>query len=145
LTFWAGLPWALKMPIGHVVDLIWRWKELLVYLGAALIALSIAIMYGLIAHTALMSSIMSVEAWFVLSFLLAPTGYVIQDVVADGARFGATGSLTLPCSDRSLWRGTAIFLATAVRGVEVPAKAAMPLEGCPASRETRLGGLRCSA
>ena len=38
LTFWAGLPWALKMPLGHLVDLVWRWKALLVYLGAALIA-----------------------------------------------------------------------------------------------------------
>jgi BT1 family len=83
LTFWAGLPWVLKMPIGHVVDLIWRWKEMLVYFGAAVIALSIAIMYGLIAHTAAMSSVMSVEAWFVLSSMLAPAGYVIQDTVAD--------------------------------------------------------------
>jgi hypothetical protein len=83
LTFWAGLPWALKMPLGHVVDLIWRWKELLVYFGAALIALSIAAMYGLIAHTPMMSAVMSVEAWFVVSSLLAPIGYVIQDVVAD--------------------------------------------------------------
>ena len=24
LGFWAGLPWALKMPLGHLVDLIWR-------------------------------------------------------------------------------------------------------------------------
>ena len=35
LGFWAGMPWALKMPLGHLVDLIWRWKALLVYLGAA--------------------------------------------------------------------------------------------------------------
>lgn len=34
LAFWAGIPWALKMPLGHLVDLIWRWKALLVYLGA---------------------------------------------------------------------------------------------------------------
>jgi hypothetical protein len=83
LSFWAGIPWALKMPLGHLVDLIWRWKFLLVYLGAALIALSIAIMYGLIAHTATMASFMAVEAWYVLSALLAPVGYVVQDVVAD--------------------------------------------------------------
>ncbi|MEN8133852.1 MAG: hypothetical protein ABFS45_27580, partial [Pseudomonadota bacterium] len=24
LGFWAGIPWALKMPLGHLVDLIWR-------------------------------------------------------------------------------------------------------------------------
>ncbi len=83
LTFWAGIPWVLKMPIGHLVDLIWRWKAMLVYLGAGLIALSIAIMYGLIAHTGAMTFYMSAEAWFVISVLLAPSGYVVQDVVAD--------------------------------------------------------------
>ena len=41
LGFWAGIPWALKMPLGHLVDLIWRWKALLVYLGASLIAISL--------------------------------------------------------------------------------------------------------
>ncbi len=83
LAFWAGLPWALKMPLGHLVDIIWRWKFLLVYLGALLIALSIGIMYGLIAHTAVLSRFMGVEAWFVVSALLAPIGYVVQDTVAD--------------------------------------------------------------
>jgi len=83
LTFWAGLPWALKMPLGHLVDLIWRWKALLVYLGAALIAASLGIMYGLILHTEAMRAWLSVEAWFVLSSLLAPAGYVVQDTVAD--------------------------------------------------------------
>ncbi|MEQ8652072.1 MAG: hypothetical protein RIC87_06375 [Kiloniellales bacterium] len=83
LSFWAGIPWVLKMPLGHLVDLIWRWKALLVYLGASLIALSIAIMYGLIAHTQSMQDVMSAEAWFVVSALLAPSGYVTQDVVAD--------------------------------------------------------------
>ena len=38
LGFWAGVPWALKMPLGHLVDLIWRWKSLLVFLGAAMTA-----------------------------------------------------------------------------------------------------------
>ncbi len=83
LVFWAGLPWAMKMPLGHLVDIIWRWKALLVYLGAALVAVSIGIMYALIAHPAAMAAFMSLDAWFVLSALLAPTGYVIQDVVAD--------------------------------------------------------------
>jgi hypothetical protein len=34
LGFWAGIPWALKMPLGHLVDLIWRHKAGLVWLGA---------------------------------------------------------------------------------------------------------------
>lgn len=83
LAFWAGIPWALKVPLGHLVDLIWRWKALLVWLGAGLIATSIAIMYGLIAHTEAMTSIMSADAWYVVASLLAPSGYVVQDVVAD--------------------------------------------------------------
>ncbi len=83
LTFWAGLPWALKMPLGHLVDLVWRWKALLVYLGAALIAASLGIMYALITHIEGMRQFLSVEAWFVVSSLLAPAGYVVQDTVAD--------------------------------------------------------------
>ncbi|WP_342346418.1 hypothetical protein [uncultured Nitrospira sp.] len=83
LGFWAGIPWALKMPLGHLVDLIWRHKAALVYVGATLIAGSLLIMIGLLAHTDAMRTIMPVEAWFVLSALLAPVGYVVQDVVAD--------------------------------------------------------------
>ena len=83
LGFWAGIPWALKMPVGHLVDLFWRWKSALVFLGAGLIAVSLGIMVGLIQHTEAMRQFMSVESWFVLSTLLAPVGYVVQDVVAD--------------------------------------------------------------
>ena len=83
LGFWAGIPWILKMPIGHMVDLIWRRKALLVYIGASLIAASILVMYGIIAHTSAMAEILKPEAWFVIATILAPTGYVLQDVVAD--------------------------------------------------------------
>jgi len=83
LAFWTGIPWTLKMPLGHLVDLMWRWKSLLVYLGASLIALSLLIMYGVVAHRATMAAVMPLEAWYVLAALLAPVGYVIQDVVAD--------------------------------------------------------------
>ncbi|MCE8524201.1 hypothetical protein KBY23_02925 [Ruegeria pomeroyi] len=83
LAFWAGLPWALKMPLGHLVDLIWRWKAWLIYLGAALIAASFAIMYGLATRADWMPVIMSVTAWYVLAVILAPCGYVVQDAVAD--------------------------------------------------------------
>ncbi len=83
LAFWAGLPWALKMPLGHLVDVIWKWKSLLVYLGAGLIATSLLIMYALVTSTDAMARVMDPAAWYVLSALLAPTGYVIQDAVAD--------------------------------------------------------------
>lgn len=83
LGFWAGIPWALKMPLGHLVDLIWRWKSILVFLGATLIGASLAIMLVLISAPSLITPFMTVEAWFVFSVLLAPIGYVVQDVVAD--------------------------------------------------------------
>jgi hypothetical protein len=83
LGFWAMIPWSLKMPLGHLVDLIWRWKALLVYLGAGLITASLVIMLGLLGRPDAMAAVMPVEAWYVLSVLLAPLGYVVQDVVAD--------------------------------------------------------------
>ena len=83
LAFWVNVPWALKMPIGHLVDLIWRFKSALVFLGAGFTAASLAIMLGLLSHTEAMRAVMPLGAWYVLSTLLAPVGYVIQDVVAD--------------------------------------------------------------
>ena len=83
LGFWVNIPWALKMPMGHLVDLIWRWKSILVYVGAILIALSLLIMVGLLNDRAAMVAVMPAGAWFVLSSLLAPIGFVIQDTVAD--------------------------------------------------------------
>lgn len=83
LAFWAGLPWALKMPLGHLVDIIWRWKWLMVYFGAGLIGLSVLIMHLLLSRTEMMTAIMPMGAWYVTSYLLAPCGLVIQDAVAD--------------------------------------------------------------
>ncbi|MGM0741773.1 MAG: hypothetical protein ACQEVT_09375 [Pseudomonadota bacterium] len=104
LAFWAGLPWALKMPLGHLVDIIWRWKWLLVYLGAGLIGLSMIIMYLVIAETALMETMMQASAWFVTAFMLTPCGLVLQDAVADAMsveavpRLDASGA---PISDEA--------------------------------------------
>ena len=83
LGFWAFVPWSLKMPIGHFVDLIWRFKAWLVILGAALIATSLLIMAALIGNREWMASLWSLNAWYVLAALLSPVGYVLQDVVAD--------------------------------------------------------------
>jgi hypothetical protein len=83
LAFWAGIPWALKMPLGHLVDLIWRFKSILVFIGAGMITASLVIMLGLLSDPDAMAVYMPVEAWFVFSALLAPVGYVVQDVVAD--------------------------------------------------------------
>lgn len=83
LGFWAGIPWALKMPIGHAIDLLWRWKSWLVGLGAGLLTISLGLMALLIGDRETMTAILPAEVWYVLSALLAPIGYVVQDAVAD--------------------------------------------------------------
>src|SRR5574340_1510865 len=79
LGFWAGIPWALKMPIGHLVDLMWRHKALLVYFGAGVIAASLMIMVGLIGDREAMTALMPAEVWYVMGVVLAPIGCVIRD------------------------------------------------------------------
>jgi hypothetical protein len=107
LAFWANIPWVLKMPLGHLVDLLWRWKAMLVVFGAGLIALSFAIMIGLIGSTAFMRSLMPVEVWYVFSVLLLPVGYVIQDVVAEAMTVEAVPKMEAdgrPIGDTTLKR-----------------------------------------
>ena len=83
LAFWAGLPWALKMPIGHLIDIFWRYKAAFIVLGAGLIAISLLIMAALVDQREAMASVWSINAWFVLATLLSPIGYVLQDATAD--------------------------------------------------------------
>jgi len=83
LGFWINMPWLMKMLIGHIVDLIWRYKAIIVFIGAGLITASLLIMLGLLSHPAAMRAIMPFTVWYILSALLAPVGYVLQDVVAD--------------------------------------------------------------
>ncbi len=108
LAFWAGLPWALKMPVGHLVDLIWRWKAGLIFLGAALIAASFLVMHGLALRLEWMTAVMPMTWWYVLSVLISPFGYVLQDAVADAMsveavpRVDETGQPLAPEAARAL-------------------------------------------
>jgi hypothetical protein len=83
LLFWAGLPWASKMFLGHLVDLAGRWKSVFVYLGAGVITCSLAIFLGLTVAPEALAAYFGIKMWFVIATLLAPLGYVMQDVVAD--------------------------------------------------------------
>lgn len=83
LGFWAGMWWAFKMPIGHLVDLFWRFKSWFIFLGAALMAASFGIMIGLIGYTDAMLKYMSAESWYIIAVLMTPFTYMLQDVVAD--------------------------------------------------------------
>ncbi len=111
LGFWAGVPWALKMPLGHLVDLIWRWKSIMVFIGAGMIAASLSIMVGLLTDRDAMSAMLAPGAWYVASVLLAAVGYVVQDVVADAMtveavpRVDAQGN-TIDAAQRKLMNTT---------------------------------------
>jgi hypothetical protein len=94
LGFWAGLPWALKMPLGHLVDLFWQRKALFVYLGASLMAASLLIMVGLTGYKAQMAEFLPPEIWYVVSSLVSPIGFVLQDVVADAMTVEAVPTRT---------------------------------------------------
>lgn len=83
LGFWAGLPWALKMPLGHLVDLFWQRKSWFVYFGALLMAISLLIMVGLTGYRDWMSGIFPLNIWYIISVMLAPVGFIFQDVFAD--------------------------------------------------------------
>ena len=83
LSFWIAIPWSLKMVFGHLVDLFWRAKNLILFSGALLIATSLLIMIGLIGEREAMQQILPVDTWYIISALLAPMGYVLQDSVAD--------------------------------------------------------------
>jgi hypothetical protein len=83
LGFWAGLPWALKMPIGHLVDLFWQRKSFFVYFGALLMAAGLLIMVGLTGYSEWMAGILPPDVWYIISALISPVGFVFQDVVAD--------------------------------------------------------------
>jgi hypothetical protein len=83
LAFWTGLPWALKMPFGHLVDLFWHRKTVFVYFGAVLMAASLMIMVGLTGYKELMATILPPDVWYVIATLISPVGFMLQDVVAD--------------------------------------------------------------
>mgnify|MGYP003671377755 FL=1 len=108
LAFWAGLPWILKVPLGHVVDLFWKWKALLILTGAGLITLSLLIMFGLVSRPDEMRAILPLATWYVIALLLAPSGYAIQDIVADAMtveavpRIDDTGQIFSETQSRAL-------------------------------------------
>ncbi|MEX1348717.1 MAG: hypothetical protein AB1Z31_13385, partial [Desulfobacterales bacterium] len=107
LGFWVGLPWALKMPLGHLVDLFWRQKAFFVYIGAALMTASLLIMVALTGSKDSMVRFLAPGTWYVISSLLSPIGFVLQDVVADAMTVEAVPSRTEagdPIPERELQR-----------------------------------------
>ena len=98
LAYWAGIWWAFKMPIGHLVDLFWRYKAGFVALGAFMMVVSFGIMIGLTGYLEVMTRYMSAESWYIIAALMTPFAYILQDIVADAMtveavpRFQADGA-----------------------------------------------------
>ena len=64
------------------MDILWKFKSILV-LSRNRNGTSSMIMFGLIQYKTEMLNLLNAETWFVISTLLAPIGFVLQDVVAD--------------------------------------------------------------
>ena len=69
IGFWAGIPWALKMPFGFLVDKFGK-ENYLVLFGAIIIFISILIMYLLISYREEMVIYLSADTWFIISSIL---------------------------------------------------------------------------
>jgi len=83
LAVWLGLPWAVKMVFGELVDsvpLFGSQRRIYVFFGAGLIAVGLLLMAGAAAGT---FSTVHPDTIYVASQLIIVTGVVLQDVVAD--------------------------------------------------------------
>jgi len=105
IAFWAGIWWGFKMPVGHLVDLLWRFKAFFIFLGASLMTLGLGIMVGLTGHLDIMTKYMTAEDWYIVAALITPFAFILQDVVADAMTVEAVPRFTLegkPIDEKTL-------------------------------------------
>lgn len=89
LSFWAGIPWALKVPIGHLLDLSWRWRRWYLAGGITLVGASLIILIALLEKPLILEHWLPIKVWYVLASVLGPVGFLLQDVVADALSVSA--------------------------------------------------------
>jgi BT1 family protein len=98
LAVWFSLPWTMKMVFGELVDtvpLLGSQRRAYVFVGAGLIAISFVLLAGAAGGWI---TAMAPDRLYVAASIMAVTGLVIQDVVADAmstevvARTNADGS-----------------------------------------------------
>jgi MFS family permease len=83
LAVWLGLPWAVKMVFGELVDAVpifGSQRRIYVFIGAALIALGLLLLAAAAAGT---FPTVHPNTIYIASQLITVTGVVLQDVVAD--------------------------------------------------------------
>lgn len=84
VTFWLTLPWSMKIVFGEIADHYWRHKVSVMGVGIGLVAISNIFIIGLIQFPDAFGGIEARGGWYCFLAILAPLGFVIQDVVADG-------------------------------------------------------------
>jgi BT1 family len=83
LSVWLGLPWAVKMVFGELVDsvpVLGSQRRVYVFIGAALVASGLLLLAGAAGGAITFAK---PDTIYVISSLLSVTGVVLQDVVAD--------------------------------------------------------------
>ena len=83
LAVWLSLPWTVKMVFGELVDtvpLFGSQRRAYVFVGAGLIAVSFVLLSGAAGGWI---TVLPADRLYVFAALMAVTGSVVQDVVAD--------------------------------------------------------------
>lgn len=98
LAFWAGLPWTLKIPVGHAVDMFWDKRGWIVGAAGAALACSTAAMALLAGDPSLAPEWLGLKGAFALCAISAPFCFMAQDAVADAMTVEAVESSLKPGS-----------------------------------------------
>lgn len=84
IGLWVGLIYVLKIPFGHLVDWLGKYKGILIVAGGLAVFYSLWIDYKLLTDIESMRAIMDDKNWLFFSAVLGSLGFMWQDVVADG-------------------------------------------------------------
>ena len=85
LAVWLGVPWTVKMIFGQMVDSVNIFgsnRKSYVYIGAVLITISSLMMIAVVGDYSIVQDF-SKKAVYIFASVIAVTGFVMQDVVAD--------------------------------------------------------------
>ncbi len=81
--FWAGLPWTIKVSIGHLVDIFWKYRGLIICFAATLMGFCIYSM-AILATNPTDTFFLELKGTYLFCAITIPFCYMIQDAIADG-------------------------------------------------------------
>ena len=83
LSFWAVLPWALKIPVGHLIDIFWKWRALVIVGAGGLMAASLFVIALLAQNPELAPALLGLKGSYAVCAISLPFCFMIQDAIAD--------------------------------------------------------------